>query len=533
MGITARFFVIFLTCCIVTSCSYVQHTFRQAGYKQQFKRDHERSIQKHLLSSETFFVYGKLVDKENLNHDFPLAVAAMVGVDDETELVDITHFAQGNTFYGLHLPEGDYQILTLADLNADGVYNNSEIIAILPLYLDQEAYPYCVAGSLDILIDRAIPSVFHPKIDIPVQSPAVVEERQSIVYPKGTIRRLDDPLFLENNAKLGLYSPADFMEQAPMMFYTLEESCGYKVPVVFVHGIGGSVTDFSPIIESLDRQRYQPWFFYYPSGADLEKLAKLFYQIFLSGEVIPLSDRMPLIVVAHSMGGVVVRRSINFYKDVPEENKISLFISIATPFGGHPEAKIGIERAPMVLPSWYNMNPEGKFILDLYTKPVPNFIEHHLFYAYGNQSTVKFGENSDGVVPISSQLHAPAQKQSTRQYGYNQGHVDILKDQEMITNMLTLISEHKAPIPESHMKYFIKGGFDVQLSDAYTDYERYAIHYIGKYLSALAKGFIQPVEDYETHFVSAINGEIKPSTFSETAWFKFKADFPELAESTP
>ncbi len=88
------------------------------------------------------------------------------------------------------------------------------------------------------------------------------------------------------------------MEMAPMMFYALEEDLPYKVPIVFVHGIEGSITDFLPLLERLDRQRYKPWFFYYPSGADLDKLAQLFYRIFLSGKIIPL-DEMPLVVVAH------------------------------------------------------------------------------------------------------------------------------------------------------------------------------------------------------------------------------------------
>lgn len=533
MKIPVQLPVVLLACFLLSNCTYLKQTFRQAGYRQQFAQDNKRSIQKHLLTSETFFVYGQFIDNPLLNKDCPLAVAALAATDTGFELVDITHLVRTNSFYALHLPPGDYQIVTLADLNNNGLYTNAEIGTVVPLHLDKDTYPYYVAGSLDITFTMSPPPSFPSPLEIQVQAPVVNSEQPSIFYPKGTIRQLDDPIFSATFARIGMYSPADFMEQAPMMFYTLEEDCGYKIPVVFVHGVGGSITDFASIVGALDRQRYKPWFYYYPSGADLEKLAHLFYRIFLSGKVIPLDDRSPLIVVAHSMGGLIVRQAINYYQDVPEENKINLFISIATPFGGHPDAKMGIENAPLVLPSWYNMNPDGKFIRELYTKPIPDFMEHHLFYAYGNPSTLKLGENSDGVVPISSQLHPPAQEQSTRQYGYNQSHRTILTDKDMIAVLLQLIGTYRYDFPELHMNYLVQGGFDVELPDSYSDHEKYAIHYLGKYISALAKGLIQPVDEYGTHFLSVLGGEASPNLFTETAWLKFREDFPELAAELP
>jgi Protein of unknown function, DUF len=185
------------------------------------------------------------------------------------------------------------------------------------------------------------------------------------------------------------------------------------------------------------------------------------------------------------------------------------------------------------LPSWYNMNPDGEFIRNLYTKPIPDFMEHHLFYAYGNPSTVKLGENSDGVVPMSSQLYPPAQEQSTRQYGFNRSHTGILADKDMIATLLELIYEYRLDFPESHIKYLVKGGFDVQLPDSYSDREKYAIHTIGKYISALARGLIQPIDQYGEHFLRVLNGKEKPDLFTESAWLKFRSDFPALAAEDP
>jgi pimeloyl-ACP methyl ester carboxylesterase len=528
-----KIFSVMLACCLLPGCAYLQQTFKHAEYKAEFNEDHKKSIQKHLLTSETFLIYGKLIDNNNLSQTYPLAVAAMANTGDGSELVDINQPVRANSFYALHLPAGDYQILTLADVDGDGFYKNSEILALRPLHLDIQTYPDHVAGSLDIELGRPGVLSFASAIKIEVQTPTASRQQDSIFYPKGSIRTLDDQIFSSTNAMIGLYSPADFMEQTPTMFYALEEYQIYKVPVVFVHGIGGSVTDFSPIVNRLDRQRYQPWFYYYPSGADLDKLAQLFYRIFLSGKVVNLDERTPLIVVAHSMGGLVVRQAINFYKGAPNENRIKLFISIATPFGGHPDAAMGIEMAPMVLPSWYNLNPEGTFIHNLYKKPIPESIEHYLLYAYANPSSLKLGENSDGVVPLSSQLYPPAQQQATRQYGYNDSHTGILSDKDMITTMLQLIAKYKTYFPESHMKYLVKGGYDIQLPDSYSEHEKYAIHYLGKFLNALAKGLIQPTEKYEARFVAVLNGETKPSLFTESAWLKFRADFPGLAAENP
>ena len=43
--------------------------------------------------------------------------------------------------------------------------------------------------------------------------------------------------------------------------------------MLFVHGAEGYPQQFAKLIEGLDRTRFQPWFFFYPSGARLEAVA--------------------------------------------------------------------------------------------------------------------------------------------------------------------------------------------------------------------------------------------------------------------
>jgi len=94
---------------------------------------------------------------------------------------------------------------------------------------------------------------------------------------------------------------------------------------------------------------------------------------------------------------------------------------------------------------------------------------------------------------------------------------------------MKLIYTVKASIPEARLNFAIQGGFDVQLSTDYTDHEQYVIYHIGKFLRALSNGWLKPVDEGETHFMAAIKGDVRATNYFESAWLKFKTDYPELA----
>jgi len=310
-----------------------------------------------------------------------------------------------------------------------------------------------------------------------------------------------------------------------MMFYALEEDAGYKVPVVFVHGINGSARDFADIIARLDRTRYKPWFFHYPSGYDLGQLSEMFYSIFLSGKVIPLRDT-PFVIVAHSMGGLVVRDALSRCTGDEKEAQPKLLITIASPLGGHPDAKMGAT-APVVIPSWRNLDPDGEFIGRLRRRALADDLEFHLIYAYGNPGRIKLGENSDGVVPLASQLCIEAQKEATAQYGFNNSHESILKDSEAIGQVIGLIEEVASLFPEDHLAVLAQGGFEVDLGEAYTPLERHFIKTLGRYMDALASGALAPFHPFQEQFLRASRGEKSPENEFESSWCKFSTDFPD------
>jgi pimeloyl-ACP methyl ester carboxylesterase len=248
------------------------------------------------------------------------------------------------------------------------------------------------------------------------------------------------------------------------------------------------------------------------------------------GQAVPAGSK-PMIVVAHSMGGLVVREAMNKYRGTEEETPVPLFISIATPFGGHPAAAKGEKHGPMVLPSWRDLNPDGAFIDQLFTKPLPGTVDHRLLYAYRNPDGLKMGENSDGVVPLSSQLHPAAQRQAAMQFGFNSSHTGILQDEAAIQLIVESIDEVGSYIPESNLDALMEGGYDVELNDTYSDMDKYFVRTLGKFMALLANGTLDPLgEPTLEHFVAVAQGRETASTDAEKAWLKFSHDYPDYAE---
>lgn len=313
-----------------------------------------------------------------------------------------------------------------------------------------------------------------------------------------------------------------------MMFYALEEDMGHKIPVIFVHGIGGSPAQFKPVVERLDRTRYKPWFFYYPSGMDLNQLSRFFYDLFLSGKVIS-TNPMPLIIVAHSMGGLVTREAMNLFGERQGENKVAFLVTLVSPFGGDPATKLGLQRAPMVVPAWRHLDPQGGFVTGLFRKPLPSGAAHQLIYAY--RDTDDLSRGSDGTVSLISQLPPAARAQAADTVGFQGDHMSVLADTRVIDQVLNYIESVRNPLPADHLRYAMAGGFDVPLGAGYSEIERYVIRTYGLYYRALATGRVVAVDSEQMRFVQAARGEVAPEKPHEFAWLKFKTDYPTLAKA--
>lgn len=507
-----------------SACTYLKHASIQADYKRlQATAPSQRNL-KHMIERANFALMGNTVDQQALySHSTSTkAVAAFSNRYRENELVDVMHDIRVGTHFGLHLPEGKYEVVLFSDDNNNGYYESFEAIAQQSITIDSQLYPAKVITQFEVSLTK-MPALAWP-VNIAVEQKSA--SKPSLFFPAGTLRSLDDPIFSPEMSTLGLYDPAAFLSQTPTLFMALEEEYAFKIPVVFVHGIGGSAREFIPLIESLDTARFKAWFFHYPSGGDLNQMAQLFYDIFLSNQKIPLKDTNPMVIVAHSMGGLVVRESFNL---LPDEAPTDItFISLASPFNGHPSALNVDKSSGLILPSWRDLNPEGEFIKQLYRKPLADNIQHQLFYAYANDNAVKLGDNSDGVVPLSSQLHSPAQEESRRQYGLNVNHTSILTDTKALTAITNIIDQQRSKMPKAHLFYAQLGGFDVSDNNLYGPEEAYYLSYYGCYMKALSSGHLTPYDPDQAVFAARLRGEKNSRLFTSSskavdAWLKYRS----------
>ena len=505
----------------LAGCTYVGTATKQAYYAARQPVAPRQRVYKHMLDRDTYFVFGR-IEAGSGAAGAALAVVALSDAFKPGEVVDVNHTSRADSYYGLNLPEGKYRLYAVCDRNGDGFFDEHEVIGGRTVTLDRETVPEKVSGGCDIAAGITEP----PRAPFRIAVPPAPVRVESLFYPKGTIRSLDDPIFSPEMGSLGLYEPAAFLEAAPMMFYALEEDAGYKVPVVFVHGIGGSARDFTDIVAHLDRRRYRPWFFDYPSGTDLKQLSAMFYRLFLSGGVIPKQDA-PMVVVAYSMGGLVVRDAFNRCTGKKSEADERCLITIASPLGGMPAAASGAH-APVVIPSWRDLDPASAFIRDLHRRPLPAPLDYHLYYTFANTGTIKLGENSDGVVPLSSQCCGWAQSEAKEQFGFNDTHAGVVHNPDAIRRIVQAIETVKSPFPDDHLRVLDTGGYPVPAGGGYTPLEAWCVRTMGRYMDALVAGELKPIHPLQEHFVAACRGQCAPNVPAERAWLKYNKERARL-----
>ena len=499
----------------LAGCAYVGTVAKQHYYSAQLRNAPRNRIYKHLLERDTFFVFGR-VDADPSHPDASTAVLAISDTPSAGEVVDVSHFVRDESYFGLNLPAGDYRLLVVRDTNGDGFYTATEVTARRALHLELAQLPDKVLANFDIVRHEAAPAAPATPFRVAVKTTPGL--RESLFYPRGTLRSLDDPIFAPSMAAMGLYEPAAFMEAAPMMFYALDEDLGYKIPVIFVHGIDGSARDFAEIVAHLDRRRYRAWFFHYPSGGDLSQLSAMFYEIFLSGNTVPHQDT-PFVIVAHSMGGLIVRDALDRCRGTARENVVAGLITLASPLGGHAAAHRAAH-APVVIPSWRDLDPDGAFVRNLYRRPLPSNLTYHLFYTFGDPRNVKLGANSDGVIALESQLRPAAQNEARESRGFNTSHTGVLHDPDAIAHVIRAIAETKSPFPDDHLRVLDQGGYDLPLTADFTPLEAFLVRHLGHYMDAMVSGQIQPIHPDQKAFIDQCTGKSRPDLPAATAWLK-------------
>lgn len=372
----------------------------------------------------------------------PLIVGIIAqGVTGDPYVLD--HFvAEKSGPWVFALEPGTYWLAAFEDVNRNRDYDNEPA---LPPNLDAPIRVEPGQRQLDIALKIPTAGRFalqHFTLsDLRARSP-IDQERVSAfnLSVAGQVTTLDDPRFARAVASKGMWQFYDFFLKAQPGIYFLEPYDKKKIPVLFVHGIGGTPREFRTMIAALDRQRFQPWVFYYPSGTYIEYNAQLLTQLFVRLRVQYGFDKVA--VIAHSMGGLVTRQFVLLDYETSGTKVVRTYVTIASPLNGMASAAKGVEQSPIVVQAWEGLAPGSSFLEGLYysdlekTKPrlLPKHVDYHLMFGFR-------GESGDGVVAIASQLRPEAQQQARTERGFDETHTSILKSPAVAARVNQILSE--------------------------------------------------------------------------------------------
>jgi len=371
--------------------------------------------------------------------DLPIIVVVYTGANGTEQLIDEFMLAGPGTYF-FTVRAGTYRLAAFADVNRNFAYDAG---------LDRSALlragaPVTVAGGAtvsDLDIDIRDTSHEHMPFAFFSADSEGTAERSLSDFHLGEVTRIDDPRFSQENGRLGLWQPADFLRQVGAGVYFLAPYDPRKIPVLFVHGAVGHPGEFAHLIAGLDHAHFQPWMVYYPTATRLEQTARSLDRWVQHLYVTHRYQRMA--VVAHSMGGLVARDFVNRVVAANDgrADGLRLFVSISTPWDGHRAAQRGVNRAPVVVPSWYDMAPGSPFLGSLLEPALPPALAYDLLFSYAGGSRLVRAAN-DGAVTLASQLVMRAQAQSRIVRGFDESHRSILRSDAVAT----LVNEQLAAL---------------------------------------------------------------------------------------
>ncbi len=336
--------------------------------------------------------------------------------------------------YRFYAESGVYAVGAFLDVNGDGQYQNSEPANYLK-FPDASPILYKLDSKTfqklpDLVVETAINRRSKEKLKLKLSNS---------INNIGKVTGLDNPLFTPKNAKMGLWRPLEFLDQYGAGMYLLQPYQQDKTPVLYIHGMTGSPTEFSHLIDSLDRERFQPWIINYPSGVPLEILSD--YVLYGLNQLHANYGFNEVYIIAHSMGGLMVRSFVGKHQQTERPYNLGMVMTINSPMLGLPSAAKGVKTSPIVLPVWRDVATDSDYIRSVHGWIWPDSIPYHLVFSY------KDGKDGDGVVPMGSQLSRSLQREATGIHGFNEDHVSVLKSNEFIDLLGQIMRQPSAQKP--------------------------------------------------------------------------------------
>lgn len=362
-----------------------------------------------------------------------------IGVDSYTR-------ATPGTFL-FFLDPGRYALGAYEDRNSNGILDTGERISRLSSAEILELAPGDRYEAELRLVDAEVHE--GPPVDIL----GIVERdvREQGLFALWTFSRkgevvdaFDEERFGAERGNFGFWRPIDFLNAELAGIYFLEPYDDDRTPVLFVHGALGYPKEFESLIDALDRERFQPWFYFYPSGSSLGGISNHLAQMIRKLEIELGFDEVA--IVAHSMGGLVSLGAIRHYVEEVDRNDISLLVTISSPLGGDAKAERA-EKRPIELPqSIKDLNPNGEFMTWLFDEDGERGVdrvlaaetEHHMVIGFGGT-----GEPyNDGVVSIASQTRPGTQERAASIRVWDETHRSILEAERTANHLNGILEEH-------------------------------------------------------------------------------------------
>ncbi len=337
--------------------------------------------------------------------------------------------ANGLAAFSLKLSQA-YRVGAFTDENDNGKYDAGEPLDFVK---DVKPLPLADPGTTPKIWELTLEREHGLPPGSVIEVPEANEELGGkLNVALGEVASFDDPRFVPEVGGGGMWRPHDFLSDNTMGIYFTEPFDPKRIPVLFVYGIGGSPQDGRFLIEHLDHKLYQLWFYHYPSGMRLDRVAQV-----LAAGLSDLKQRHGFVrcdVIAHSMGGLVARVAIYHAVEKESVDFIPKFVSISTPWGGQKAAKNGIRFLRKPVPSWIDVCPNSDYLTTLYTIPLPEGTEHHLIY--GSEKDGK----DDGVVTVESETDPRIEKSAASVTHFPYGHTEILSKDDVLAKVSEVLA---------------------------------------------------------------------------------------------
>jgi len=367
--------------------------------------------------------------------------------EDGMSIHNVRTVSSGEYSYVL-LSKADYTVLAFSDSNGDFAYQPGEPAArvddpIINWFGDMQLEDRVDPDTLQIqTIELTSNTVLDQELDLSI---AAVRKASKAARNFLRVVSWDEENFSDENMRRGMWEPGSFQKEVGFGLYVLKEFDPTQKSILLVHGINDTPRIFETLASAIPDD-YQLLLFHYPSGFPLEYTSYLLNEVL--DELIRRDQITQLDIIAHSMGGLVSKGMLIEANEAIRQ-RTRLFISIASPFGGHASAASGTKWSPVVAPVWWAMAPDSKYLQDIAGLDLSQGPSHHLIFTFSHEAGGE-SEGNDGVVTVKSQLAESAQRNATAIYGIADSHTGVVNNPCTLTLLTTILQDGatRATVPD-------------------------------------------------------------------------------------